>query len=76
MKTRSTAAIITERVSTYQKPAESLPEPGQYDGNFKQFGKETKAFRIGEKRETKYDPNLGPGYYHQDEAMRSTLPRS
>lgn len=76
MKTRSQAAIITEKVSTYQRPPESLPDPGQYDGSFKKFGDDTKPFRIGEKKETKYDPNLGPGYYQQDEAIRNTLPRS
>jgi len=76
LKTRSQAAIIAEKVSTYQRPAEALPDPGQYDGSFKKFGDGAKPFRIGEKKETKYDPSLGPGYYQQDEAMRSTLPRS
>ena len=75
-KNRSQAAVITEKVSTYQRPPEAVPDPGQYDAHLKKFGDDTKPFRIGEKKETKYDPSLGPGYYQQDEAMRSTLPRS
>lgn len=53
-----------------------MPEPGQYDGAAKQFGSETKKFTIGGKYVTKYDANLGPGYYEADKAQRSTLSRS
>ena len=36
--------------------------PGQYD-HYKEFGAETKSFRIGERREEKVVETLGPGAY-------------
>ena len=64
------------KTSTYQKPQEHVPEPGQYDGAVKNFGSDTKKFTIGGKYQHKYDPNLGPGYYNGDMALKSTLTRS
>jgi len=42
----------------------------------KAFASDTKSFRIGEKKETKYDPSLGPGYYNQDKAQNHILAKS
>lgn len=75
-KTRSKAAKIMTKTSTYKRPDEHSPEPGQYDGAVKNFGSETKKFTIGGKYIHKYDPNLGPGYYEGAKAQKSTLSRS
>jgi len=63
------AATIKEPTSGYKRPDEHSPEPGQYDANIGSFGSNAKSFKIGEKTQENYDPNLGPGYYQADAAQ-------
>ena len=48
--------------------------PGQYDDR-KQFGQDTKSFRIGEKRAERVQESLGPGAYEPDRADNQTKTR-
>ena len=42
--------------------------PGQYDDRSYEFGKTTKSFTIGEKRETRIADGVGPGAYSPERA--------
>ena len=43
-KTRSKAATIMNKTTTYKRPVENMPDPGQYDQETLKFGKTTKSF--------------------------------
>lgn len=38
LKPKPRGAVIKEATSTYRRPLERLPEPGQYDSHLKPFG--------------------------------------
>ena len=67
-KTKSISAQIREPTSSYRRPKENSPEPGQYDSGQNSFGKDTKSYEFGRKYAENYDPNLGPGTYDADNA--------
>ena len=46
--------------------------PGQYDSTGKNFGNDTKSFRIGEKRDKRIDETAGPGTYEPTRAEAVT----
>jgi len=48
--------------------------PGQYDDR-KQFGQDTKSFRIGEKLPERVQEGMGPGAYEPDRADNQTRTR-
>lgn len=67
-RTKSLSATIREPTSSYRRPRENSPEPGQYDSGQDSFGKQTKSFEFGKKYAENYDPNLGPGTYNVETA--------
>lgn len=75
-KTRARNTYIAKDVKYYERPPETLPDPGQYDGHIRQFGSEAKSFKMGQKYEEKYDANLGPGSYEPDRALLYTMPKT
>ena len=59
------------RPSTFARGGDVNVAPGQYDDG-KNFGSDTKAFRIGEKRETRIQETMGPGSYNPERAEAMT----
>ena len=63
-KSRSPSAHIREAVYPHRRPADSSPDPGQYDRHLKAFGEEVhNKMQFGGKYEFKVDGNPPPGYY-------------
>jgi len=85
IKERSKSAVIKEPVSSYRRPAEKLPEPGQYSGHLAPFAshlKNTVNIDRGSKFTFKPDSNPAPGQYditfgenHTKERPRSAVIR-
>jgi len=59
------------RPSTFARGGDVNVAPGQYDDG-KNFGSDTKSFRIGEKRETRIQETMGPGSYNPERAEAMT----
>ena len=57
VKSRLTGGTINKKTTTYRKPQESLPDPGQYQTNTITFGSGLKGIDMGKKYEFKVDSN-------------------
>jgi len=64
------------RPQSFAKPNDVDIAPGQYDDRSYEFGRSTKGFIIGEKRETRIEMTAGPGTYNADRADSLTKTKS
>ena len=55
------------RPASFAKGGDVNVAPGQYDFG-KNFGEDTKSFKIGEKRDPRPSDGIGPGAYSPDRA--------
>ena len=49
--------------------------PGQYDSGVNEFGKNSKGFTIGLKRDSRIERSPGPGDFDTDSSLNHTKPR-
>lgn len=63
----SRSATIKKPTSAYKRPAEHLPDPGQYDSHLTPFGELKQKIDMGSKYKFKpLNDGAGPGAYHND----------
>ena len=60
-------ASSPERPSSFAR-GEGDQAPGQYDDRNYEFGRNSKGFTIGERRETRIEQTAGPGSYSPERA--------
>ena len=75
VKTKSVAATIRQPTSSYRRPQEASPEPGQYQSKTITMGDNMKGIDMGKKYEFKPDTNPAPGQYNIESGVSMTKER-